>query len=243
MIRDEYPEEFLELLGFVKGKRARIVIDHILEHGFITTEELEVKYGYKHPPRAARDVREQGIPLETFQAKNAEGRVIAAYRFGDLSNIQRDKLGGRKIFSKKFKRGLVEKSGAKCFICLEEYEGRYLQVDHRTPYEISGDFDGAERSPEDYMLLCGSCNRAKSWSCEHCANWLEEKSPEICSSCYWAHPESYKHIALRPIRRLDLVWTGHEVEVYERLRQRVEMMHDSLPDYVKSVIQRHLEEE
>jgi hypothetical protein len=43
------------------------VIDHILQYGFITTEDLENTYGYNHPPRAARDVREAGIPLETFK--------------------------------------------------------------------------------------------------------------------------------------------------------------------------------
>ena len=44
---------------------------YILKHGHITTEELEETYGYDHPPRAARDVREQGIPLETFILKGA----------------------------------------------------------------------------------------------------------------------------------------------------------------------------
>lgn len=56
MAGEEYPEEFLKLLQAVTNKRARIVIDHILEHGFVTTEELKTKYGYDHPPRAARDV-------------------------------------------------------------------------------------------------------------------------------------------------------------------------------------------
>jgi hypothetical protein len=57
-----YPEKFLERLRSITSKRPKIVIDHILKHGFITTEELEKEYGYKHPPRAARDVREQGVP-------------------------------------------------------------------------------------------------------------------------------------------------------------------------------------
>ena len=35
----EYPEEFLELLESVTAKRPRTVIQHILEHGFITSEE------------------------------------------------------------------------------------------------------------------------------------------------------------------------------------------------------------
>jgi hypothetical protein len=57
------------------------VIDHILQYGFIATEDLENTYGYNHPPRAARDVREAGIPLETFKVKSKEGKSIAAYRF------------------------------------------------------------------------------------------------------------------------------------------------------------------
>ena len=44
----EYPEEFLELLESVTAKRPRTVIQHILEHGFITSEELKDTYGYKN---------------------------------------------------------------------------------------------------------------------------------------------------------------------------------------------------
>ena len=40
----------------------------------VTTEELKERYyGYNHPPRAARDVREQGIPLEPFRAPGRPG--------------------------------------------------------------------------------------------------------------------------------------------------------------------------
>ena len=240
MTKRKYSKEFLERLKTVKSKRPRTVIDHILKHGFITTEELDQKYGYKHPPRAARDVREQGIPLETFRVKTKGGRTIAAYRFADSSKVRSDKLGGRKVFAKEFKDGLIQQTAGRCSVCLERYEDRYLQVDHRVPYEITGEVNHVERNPAEYMLLCGSCNRAKSWSCEHCANWLE-RSAEVCQSCYWAHPESYKHIALRMIRRLDVVWTEREVEVYERLQHRVEMTEESMPDYVKAVIRKHLE--
>ena len=53
-----------ELLPNIRNKRARIVIEHILAHGHITTEDLE-HYGYKHPPRAARDVREAAAARDT----------------------------------------------------------------------------------------------------------------------------------------------------------------------------------
>lgn len=61
------PREFMKKCKAVTAKRPRTVIDHILKYGHITTEELKEKYGYNHPPRAARDVKEQGIPLEMFR--------------------------------------------------------------------------------------------------------------------------------------------------------------------------------
>jgi len=106
-----------QLLKSVTNKRAHIVIEHILVHGFITTEELEKKYGYNHPPRAARDVREACIPLETFRVQSSDGRSIAAYKFGDLTKIRKGRLEGRKTFPKKLKDELYEISGGKCAIC------------------------------------------------------------------------------------------------------------------------------
>jgi len=60
------PEYILRRLRSVTAKRLKTVIDHILEHGHITTEELTKIYGYRHLPRAVRDVKEEGILLETF---------------------------------------------------------------------------------------------------------------------------------------------------------------------------------
>ena len=90
------------------------------------------------------------------------------------------------------------------------------------------------------MLLCSSANRAKSWSCEHCVNWLDRKDPNICLSCYWAYPENYTHISMRPIRRLDIVWTGDEVEVYDRLKKKTEELQQDMPAYVKKIIAKYL---
>ena len=85
-MKKKLPKAFLERLNAVTAKRPRTVIQYILEHGSVSTEELK-SMGYEHAPRAARDVREQGIPLETFRVKDANGRSIAAYRFGDPSKI------------------------------------------------------------------------------------------------------------------------------------------------------------
>ena len=233
----DLPEWFIKKAKAVTAKRAKTVIDHILKHGHITTEELKTLYGYDHPPRAARDVREQGIPLETFRIAGTQGKSIAAYRFADPSKIRSGKLSGRKVFSKEFKDLLVGRSGCRCGLCLTKYEARYLQVDHCVPYEVGGE-SGGESAPDEFQLTCGSCNRAKSWSCEHCTNWTDDKQVKVCRTCYWASPEAYKHVALRPIRRLDVTWTGDETREYDQLAQQAKKADQPLPEFVKAVLRK-----
>jgi hypothetical protein len=231
------PGDILKKLKKIKGKRAKIVVDHIRKKGFITTEDLK-NYGYEHPPRAVRDVIDQGIPIERFSVKNSQGKTIAAYRFGDLAEIKPGTSGGRKPIPKNFKKDLYERSAGKCSICLGTFESRYLQVDHRVPYGISG--DTSAQNSEDFMLICRSCNRAKSWSCEHCGNWNAEKKASVCKKCYWASPENYTHIALEPIRRTDIVWSKGEVKIYNKLRKAAKRSETEIPDYVKRLIKKHL---
>lgn len=237
----KYPKKFLELCTAVTAKRPKTVIDHILKHGHITTEELREKYGYNHPPRAARDVREHGIPLETFYVTGSDGRKIAAYRFGDISKKRFRNLSGRTGLSRKIKEYLIGKYGCKCFIYLEDMDEGELQIDHRVPYEIGGDDEGVEQNSNDFMLLSGSANRAKSWSCEHCENWRSLKKKEICLSCYWAYPEAYSHVAMRQVRRLDLIWHGKEAEQYEKLKIDAKDSGQTIPEFVKELIEKAIE--
>ena len=238
----EFPKAFLEKLMAVTNKRAKVVIEHILEHGYITTEDLEKTYGYNHPPRAARDVREQGIPLKTFRVKSSDGRSIAAYKFGNPEDIEEGRLGGRKVFAKQLKDTLYLSQKGKCAICAGNFEKRYLQIDHKVPYAIAGDVNYLDSDEDDYMLLCAGCNRAKSWSCEHCPNW-ETKSSPICAQCYWAFPDEYTHIALREVRRLDIFWDSSELEVYEQLKNAARNNFATVPDYVKIIIKKHFSED
>lgn len=233
----KYPKEFIELCNSITDKRPKTVIEHILEHGFITTEELKTKYGYNHPPRAARDVRERGISLETFRVDGSDGRKIAAYRFADPTKTKFRKFDGRTVLSKELKDQLIATYGCKCFIYLEAMDERELQVDHRIPYEISGDI--GELKPENFMLLCGSANRAKSWSCEQCENWKNQKDATICLSCYWAYPETYNHIGMTPIRRIDLIWEGAEVSKYENIKLDAMKSGKSLPAFVKAILDKY----
>ncbi len=234
-VESDLPDEFLIYLKAVKAKRPKTVISHILRYGCITTEELRRVYGYNHPPRAARDVRELGIPLETFSVTGPDGRKIGAYRFGDVSKTEYDKLGGRRTWPSKFKKQLAEIYGKRCEVCLTYYDLRYLQIDHCVPYEVGGELREA-KEPEHFMLLCASCNRAKSWSCEHCENWKIRKLPEICEKCYWGNPENYTHIAQSQIRRLELTWTGSEVVDFDKLVEIAREVPKDLPNFVKDLL-------
>lgn len=233
----DYPKEFLDLLNAVEAKRPRTVIQHILEHGYITSQELKDKYGYNHPPRAVRDVREHGIPLVTYRIEGTDGRKIAAYKFGDPSKVKNvlSKSAGRTALSKALKQALIERYGAKCFVYFEPMDEALLQVDHRVPYEIAG--ENAEQNLEAFMLLSPSANRAKSWTCENCENW-ERKAPAFCVKCFWAYPEGYEHIAGKQQRVVTVVFTGNEIEDYNRLVEMAGI--DRAQQEIKNILHKYL---
>lgn len=234
----DYPQEFLDLLNSVTSKRPKTVIEHILKHGYITTEELKNLYGYNHAPRAVRDVREYGIPIVTYRIKDSEGRSIAAYKFGNPAEARRastSKSSGRTVLSKVLKQALIDKYGSKCFVYLEKMDSGLLQIDHRIPYEIGG--EQSQDNIDAFMLLCPSANRAKSWTCEHCKNW-EIKDPAYCVRCFWAHPEDYDHIAGEFEKVISIVFTGNEIEDYNKLIALVG--EDKAQDYIKDLIHKSL---
>ena len=188
-------------------------------------------------------MRERGIPLETFKVTGSDGRKIAAYRFGDPSKIERHKLEGRRTFSKKFKNALIEKYGSRGAITNETYQPRYLQIDHRIPYEVIGDDVANEDNLEAFMLLTGASQRQKSWSCEHCENLTRLKDPAICRQCYWAYPESYTHVAMKEERRVDIVWQGEEAREYDRLSRNASQSNSAVQSYLKDILKKSLESE
>lgn len=228
----------LNKLKSITDKRPSTVIQHIIKNGFITTEELTKDYGYEHAPRAARDVRERGINLVTYRVKSTDGRNIAAYKFGNPVFIDNkiSKVAGRTALSNALKKALVDKYGPICFIYLQPMEERLLQIDHRIPYEIGG--EQQEDDIDCYMLLSPSANRAKSWTCEHCPNWVQ-KNIEFCRSCFWAHPEDYTHIAGKEERQIIITFTDNEIEDYNKLielvgqEQAESTIKDLISNYVK----------
>ena len=91
---EDLPEDFIKLLSSVEAKRPKTVIQHILEYGFITNEDLKDVYGYNHPPRAIRDVRELGIPIITYRITDSTGRKI---NFKNTIIIMTSNIGARLI--------------------------------------------------------------------------------------------------------------------------------------------------
>jgi hypothetical protein len=234
-----YSQEFLDLLKSVNKQRPKTVIKHLLKHGSITTEVLRNKYGYVHPPRAIRDVKEHGIPLKREWVKNKDGKRIACYKFEEFNPKMIHKISGRTTLSKKIKKELIARYGAKCFIYNELMDEKYLQIDHRVPLDVDGDF-AKNKESKYYMLLSPSANKLKSWFCENCNNWKNKKNKKICLSCYWAYPEKYSHIAMTQIRRLDIIWQGDEILFYETLKKQAKKENNEIQYIVKCILEKYI---
>ena len=224
---EKLPEQLLQRIAEVTNKRARVVLDTIAAKGQITTEELQ-KLGYNHPPRAARDVRELGFTLVTTRVKNAEGKGMAAYTLA--LNVEAGKTG-RLQLPRKERNQLIEAAGGRCQLCGATHD---LQVDHRVPYEVAG--ESLKGQSQAYMVLCGTCNRRKSWICEHCPNFIKLRRVKTCKSCYWANPERHLHVAMNPVRRVDLLFEGKEAGKFDAFRKECEANRKSVQQGLKALI-------
>jgi hypothetical protein len=141
---------------------------------------------------------------------------MAVYTIDEVAVLGGGK-SGRQAFPKALKTALIKRDGEVCGLCGGKFPGRALQIDHKIPYEIGG--DGEELDPADFMLVCGSCNRSKSWSCEHCPNWTT-KNIVTCLTCMWSSPQTYTHVGTEQKRRLDLTWEGSEVQDFDKLAEQ-----------------------
>ena len=113
---------------------------------------------------------------------------------------------------------------------------RALQVDHRIPYQIDGDTGLEEEDVNAFMLLTGSTQRAKSFSCEQCPNFLELRDPTVCARCYWAFPESYDHIGMRKVRQVQLVWQDEEADAFDRINAKLAAEGRTVEDAAKALL-------
>lgn len=208
-----FDQDFVERLRALPvSARAAKARDALLERGSVSTEEL-ADMGYNHPPRAIADLKEAGVAISTESTTSRTGRRIARYRL--LPEITEGRKS-RKSIPKKFREELNLVYGQRCAICHGKFENRELQADHRVPFWIAG--DSTELNQDDFMPLCASDNRSKSWSCEQCRNF-QTRNAEMCRSCFWAHPENYSHIAGEDAKTLQLTVRGEDANLILQFEQ------------------------
>lgn len=181
------------------SKRAREVARIMLDRGSCTTSDLE-ELGYKHAPRAVKDLKDAGVEILTTMESYTDPSTGQLKRRAKYTVVGVDPTKeSRRQFSKATTDAV--KSSGKCEVCGAPPP---LQVDHRIPFDIGG-----ETYPhvlDELMPLCPSCNRSKSWACEHCTNWTV-RDPEMCRSCMWASPQDYEHVAGRQQREIRITLT------------------------------------
>ena len=203
------PEVLQKISGAiaVASVRPLRVLYECCVNGGISTEDLTSRYGYNQPPRAARDLREMGFNLRTKFSKTSDNRRMAVYFIDDFNSFHEKE--GRTIFSKAEKQQLVARDGSRCYYCRGTFSPNELQIDHRVPYEVAGNVLHDAEGLNALILVCSSCNRSKSWSCESCSNFAE-KDIQVCQTCYWHEPASYKHVRGRKAILVNFVLNEEE---------------------------------
>ena len=179
-----------EALSNATLRPLRVLYECCVNDG-VSTETLTSKYGYNQPPRAARDVRELGFNLKSTVGRTQDGRRMAVYSIDNFDSFSAKE--GRQLFAKQEKTALFSRHSGKCFYCSGGFSSSELQIDHRIPFEIVGNKLHAEEGLDALILVCSSCNRSKSWSCESCENF-SKKNEDQCRKCYWFDPDNYLHV-------------------------------------------------
>ena len=224
------PTEFLKRIEAVTNKQARIVLDHIAKNGSITTEELK-NIGYEHPPRARMDALDLGFPIVTKRVKNSVGKSIGAYSF-DLSRPLDDPSRmGRLALPKLEREAILDKAERKCQLCGAEHD---LQVDHRVPYQVAG--EALKDSKEPYMVLCGSCNRKKSWPASTARTLWNQAGREVPIVLLGESREPHACRDIAYTSRGHLIWQGEETRSFDDFRSKCKNEGKSIEAGIKEMM-------
>lgn len=230
-IADTLISKVIDTLANASIRPVRVIWECIT-NGEVSTEKLQQVYGYNQPPRAARDVRELGFPLVTTTGITEDGRRMAIYKIGDITEFEQKT--GRKIFSKKEKELLISINGAKCFFCKQDLLPNELQIDHRVPFEVAGNNEHDKTGTDALILLCNSCNRSKSWSCEQCQNF-QDKVIKICKTCYWCDPDCYDHVRTELKRVVNFSFDSTELDLSKFAHMNNTHMRNMILKFLKEI--------
>ena len=224
----------LESLLQTLGKRPKAVLTRLLENESVSTYELGV-LGYDQPPRAAQDLKEHGVKLRVTHGKHPEtGNRMGIYWLDDEQPLLDGTFNGRQAFPKDFRRKVFNEYQSHCLFCGVALEDSRLQIDHRIPYQIAGEIN--TNNVAEFMPLCSSHQRTKSWACEHCPNYTV-KNGAVCKGCYWAIPDGpYDHVATIRERRLVLTWSSAEIEDFITLSAAAKDSNQPPSEFVKRIL-------
>lgn len=107
---------------------------------------------------------------------------------------------------------------------------RYLvSYDGRT-----GDKTHGERLPDDLNLTLIELYAGRSTQAT-----LLGRDDVTIESLYLS-PRLAGELAMRQTRRTDIMWTGDEIAVYERLKQRTLELQKDIPAYIKEIVEKHV---
>jgi hypothetical protein len=129
----EISDELRARIEAVTNRRARMVLDHIVENGSITADDIQ-GFGYREHRRAVQDCRDLGFPIKNARIKSPQGGTVGVWSL-DLDAAVGAGMG-RRQFPKKFRELLVARAGSRCESCAAREAMRTLQADHRIPYAI-----------------------------------------------------------------------------------------------------------
>jgi 5-methylcytosine-specific restriction endonuclease McrA len=221
-------DELRVQIAAVTNRRARFVLDYIVEHGHITADDIQ-RAGYREHRRAVMDCRDLGFPIINSRVRSPQGGTVGAWTLDPDGTV--GGRAGRRQYPRAFRLLLLARANGRCEVCGAPQADRNLQIDHRIPFEI--DPGSGELVPDEYQMLCGSCNRTKSRTCEtDCPNW-QARDPEVCRTCMWASPDDYQHIATIPRRQVTLTWVGDDVGVYDELRAAAESAGEDVTTFLR----------
>lgn len=196
-LADRTSDEFFVALFQVASARACFVRDQILRNRSVTTSEIAKEYN--HPPRAAGDLSDAGIPLRTERTKDASGSSVVRYTFDPQSFEEQRENRGTQPARETFL------PGRRCALCPSgvSLKWRLLQVDHRVPFSRVRNKAANLEGDAAFQALCPSHNAEKREACAKC-----KCSEDECRSCYYAYPEKYTHIGGQIHRVLTVVATS-----------------------------------